>query len=51
MDHDYNLHSPSKLVDVGCEVLLDKPPHKVRLGVHLQPLHLMRKVIDNFEVC
>ena len=34
MDHDYNLHSPSKLVDVGCEVLLDKPPHKVRLCVH-----------------
>jgi len=33
-------HSPSKLVDVGCEVLLDEPPHKVRLGVHFQPLHL-----------
>jgi len=40
IDHDYNLRSPSKLVDVGCEVLLDKLPHKVRLGVHLQPLHL-----------
>jgi len=40
IDHDYSLHSPSKLVDVGCEVLLDEPPHKVCLGVHFQPLHL-----------
>ena len=48
-DHDYKLHSPSKLVDVGCEVLLDEPPHKVCLGVHFQPLHLMRKMLNNCQ--
>ena len=50
IDHDYNLHSPSKLVDVGCEVLLDEPPHKVCLRVHFQPLHLISKTLNNFAI-
>jgi len=39
-DHDYIFISPSELVDIGGEVLLDEPSHKVCLGVHLQPLYL-----------